>query len=95
MSVYMIAEIEAQDGELYSEYADKVPEIIRKYGGRYLIRGGEVTALSGNWNPERVILVEFDTVEQWRRCFASPEYVKLAPLRERSTISRAIVLDGY
>lgn len=94
MSVYMMAEIEIQNSEVYSEYVDGVSEIIRKYGGRYLVRGGRVTPLSGSWNPERVIVIEFGTAEQLRECFASPEYLKLAPLRERSTTSRAIVIDG-
>lgn len=95
MSVYLIVEIEVQNKELYSRYVEKVPETIDKYGGRYLIRGGEVTALSGNWNPERIILIEFETVEQLRKCFSSPEYLELAPLREQSTTSKSIIIDSY
>ena len=77
MSVYMIIEIEIKNPEPYSKYIEKVPEIIDKYGGRYLIRGGKVTPLSDNWNPERIILVEFETVEQLQKCFRSPEYLEL------------------
>lgn len=95
MSVYFIAEIEIRDDEVYSKYVEKVPEVIEKYGGRYLIRGGKVTALSGNWNPERIIVIEFETVGRLQRCFGSTEYLKLAPLREQSTISESIVVDAY
>ena len=94
MSVYMMAQICIQDSDTYFEYVDGASEIIRKYGGRYLVRGGKVTPLSGDWEPERVILIEFDTFEQLRACFASSEYRDIAPLRERSTTSRAIVMDG-
>ena len=69
MSVYMIIEIKIKNNELYSKYVEKIPEVIKKYGGRYLIRGGKITPLSGNWNPERIILIEFVTVEQLQKCF--------------------------
>ena len=95
MSVYMIIEIEIRDNELYSKYVEKVPEVIGKYGGRYLVRGGKVTPLSGSWKPERIIVIEFETIEQLQKCFKSTEYLELAPLREQSTISKSIVVDGY
>ena len=95
MSVYMIIDVTIRDHDLYSRYVESVAEVVERYGGRYLVRGGKVTPLSGNWNPERMIVIEFDTVEQLQRCFRSAEYLELAPLREQSTDSRAIVAEGY
>ena len=94
MAVYMIVEIEVKSEMVYAEYVDKVRAIVEKHGGRYLVRGGEVTPLSGNWSPERVVIIEFEAIEQVRRCFDSPEYLELVPLREQSTVSKAIVVDG-
>lgn len=94
MSVYMIIEIQVEDEWLYAEYVEKVRAIVEEHGGRYLVRGGVVTPLSGDWNPERMIVIEFESNEQLRRCFGSPEYLELAPLRKQSTVSRAIVVDG-
>jgi uncharacterized protein (DUF1330 family) len=94
MSVYMIVEITVKDSELYSKYVDQVREIVEKHEGRYLARGGQVTPLSGNWNPERIILIEFETDEQLQKCFESREYLEIAPLREQSTISKSIVVEG-
>ncbi len=94
MSVYMIVEITVKNSELYSGYVEQVPQIVDRYGGRYLIRGGKVISLSSNWNPERIILLEFETVEQLRKCFESQEYLEIAPLREQSTISKSIVVEG-
>jgi uncharacterized protein (DUF1330 family) len=94
MSVYLIIEIEPKDRELYAQYVQKVPTIIEKYGGRYLARGGKVTPLMDGWNPQRIILIEFDDIEQIQKCFQSPEYLEIAPLREGSTISRSIVVEG-
>lgn len=94
MPVYLIIDIEPKDRELYAQYVEKVPPIIDKYGGRYLIRGGKVTPLNGGWNAERIILIEFDNVDQIHKCFQSLEYLEIAPLREQSTISRSIIVEG-
>lgn len=94
MAVYMIIEIEVRDEVLYSKYIDAVPEVVSRYGGRYLARGGRVTPLSERWCPERVILLEFDSMDRLNDCFASDEYARIAGWREASTRSRAIVVEG-
>ncbi len=95
MSVYMIIEIEVTDKDLYAEYMEKVPATVRKYGGSYVVRGGAVTPLTGDWRPERIIVLEFPTAEQMQRWNLSPEYLELAPLRVRSTKTRAIAVEGF
>jgi uncharacterized protein (DUF1330 family) len=94
MTVYMIADITIEDRKTYAAYVAQVPEVIERYGGRYVARCEQVYALTGGWVPERVIIVAFDSMEHLRACFNSPEYRALAPLRERSTTSRAIVVEG-
>jgi uncharacterized protein (DUF1330 family) len=79
---------------LYTKYVEQVARIVEHHGGRYLVRGGAITSMSGNWNPERIIVIEFDTMDDWQRCFTSPEYREIAPFRERSTDNKAIVVDG-
>jgi uncharacterized protein (DUF1330 family) len=90
----MIIEIEVKDERVYAEYVKKVRAVVEGHGGRYLVRGGKVSPLSGDWDPERVIIIEFEAMEQVQRCFGSPEYLELAPLRERSAVSKAVVVDG-
>jgi uncharacterized protein (DUF1330 family) len=94
MAVYLIIEIAVKDREMYLQYVERVPAIIEKHGGRYLARGGEITPLMGDWNPERIILIEFDSDDQIKKCFASSEYLEIAPLRENSTISKSIIVEG-
>lgn len=95
MSVYMIIDITIRERDLYSRYVESVAEVVERHGGRYLVRGGRVTPLSGNWNPERMIVIEFGTMQQLQQCFSSAEYLGLAPLREQSTNSKAIIVEGY
>ena len=94
MSVYMIIEMQIKDDKLYTEYVAKVPEVIAKYGGRYLARTGQVMPLSGNWKPERIIIIEFETIEHLRKCFGSDEYRQIASLREQSAVGKAIAVDS-
>jgi uncharacterized protein (DUF1330 family) len=94
MPVYLIIEITIRDQEIYAEYVDQVPVVVERYGGRYLVRGGGVTPLSGDWRPERIIVVEFDGIEQIQDFLGSPEYQTLAALRKQSTISRSIIVEG-
>jgi len=94
MSVYLIVDITVTDPEPYAEYVARARPILERYGGRYLVRGGPVTPLSGDWHPKRIVLIEFPEIGELRRCFGSAEYREIAPLRERSTSSRSIVVEG-
>jgi uncharacterized protein (DUF1330 family) len=94
MSVYMMIELNVLDPTAYGQYVDAVRPIVEAHGGRYLVRGGAVTSLAGGWLPERVVLIEFPSMACLRACFASEPYRALAPLREQSTTSRAIAIEG-
>lgn len=96
MPVYFIVEIKTkkENKGIYSQYVEKVRSIVEKYQGRYLSRGGRITPVFGTWNPERIVIIEFpspDNVMQWLH---SPEYKEIAGLREASTITNAIMVEG-
>jgi uncharacterized protein (DUF1330 family) len=52
MSVYMVLEIVVKDPSTYAKYVERVPAVVEKYGGRYLVRGGPVISQEGGWEPE-------------------------------------------
>lgn len=94
MPVYMIIEAkEIMDRVKYGEYIEKVPRTIEKFGGKYLARGGEVTVASGDWKPARLIVVEFASMEKFHAWWRSPEYRAVAPLREQSAKTNAVVVN--
>ena len=95
MVVYALIEITIEDNEMYAEYVKTVRSIVEQHHGRYLVRGGTVTPLSGNWCPERLVVIEFPSSTDLRRCFRSPEYQRIASLRERSTKSKAVMIEGF
>ena len=59
MAVYSISSINVKDWETYEKYMKKVPSIIEKYGGKYLVRGGEILADDTTWQPKRIVMLEF------------------------------------
>ena len=77
MSVYMIIDVEVTDSDTYAEYVERVHSVVEKFGGRYLVRGGDVRVLAGDWHPERVVLLEFPSAEHLQRWLTSPEYAPL------------------
>ena len=73
---------EVMDRAKYGEYIEKVPRTIEKFGGKYLARGGQVTVVSGDWKPARLIIVEFASMEKFHAWWRSPEYrAVVAPAR--------------
>ena len=95
MSVYMIVDVkEVMNQQGYGEYIRQVPPIVEKFGGRYLARGGQATAVSGNWKPTRIIIVQFESMDKFQKWWNSPEYRAVAPLRERSAKTDVVVLEG-
>ena len=95
MSVYMIVEAkEVTDKGKYGEYIQKVPQTIEKFGGTYLVRGGNTKVVSGDWDPKRVIIVQFESMEKFDAWWNSPEYRAVAPLREQGARTNAVVIEG-
>jgi uncharacterized protein (DUF1330 family) len=95
MSAYVLIEITINDRDMYLQYIEKAKPIVERHGGEYIIRGGEITPLFGDWNPERIIVIRFPSRDKVSECFGSDEYLRVAGLRENSTITRSIILDGY
>ena len=94
MTGYVIAEVEVTDPAAFDEYRQKVPATIAQHGGRYLVRGGAIDGKEGDWQPKRLVVLEFPSADQAKRWYASPEYAPLLALRLRAAKSKVIIVDG-
>ena len=94
MSAYVIADVEVLDSAAYEEYRQQVPATIAAFGGRYLVRGGALTVLEGGWSPKRCVVLEFPSMAQLKAWYDSPAYVPLRAIRERSTKSNLVMVEG-
>ena len=95
MAGYIVVRVEVTDPEKFAIYRDMVPPTLAKYGGRYLVRGGEWDLLEGEWNPQRLVIIEFETKEQAIAWWSSEEYAPAKKLRNESANSRLIAVDGF
>ena len=95
MAGYLIANIDVKDPTKFEEYRGKVMPVIEKFGGRYLIRGGDVRRLEGNLPLKRVVVLEFPSVEAAQQFYDSTEYQPILNLRLASTQSDVVLVQGY
>lgn len=94
MSAYIVADIDITDSQLYEQYKPLASAAIEKYGARPLVRGGEVEAAEGSWKPKRFVILEFPSMEQLRKFYDSPEYVKARAVRQKASKSNLIFVKG-
>ncbi len=94
MPAYLLVRAQVSDMQQYQQYMQLTPAILEKYGGRFVIRGGEKIILEGPPASERIVLVKFDSVEAARRMYNSPEYQAAIKLREGAADASFIVMQG-
>lgn len=94
MSAYVIVEVTVNDPEVYEEYKKLTPATIAAYDGRFIVRGGQSTSLEGDWQPERVVVLEFPSVERAKEWWASEQYSAAKAIRQRSAFTKMLVVEG-
>lgn len=94
MSAYIVVEVEVLDPQRYESYKAMVPPSLAAYGGRFLVRGGKVATLEGEWSPKRFVVVEFPSVDKARAWWDSPEYAEAKALRQATAKTQMIMVAG-
>jgi len=94
MPAYVILDITVNDPGLFEEYKKLAPATIAAYGGTYLARGGKSQALEGDWIPNRIVILEFDSSDTAKKWLDSPEYREARSMRQRAAVSHTIVVEG-
>ena len=94
MSAYIVVNMEVFDRETFEEYKARVPALIQKHGGEYLIRGGTHEVLEGDWKPSRLVLLRFPDMAAAQAFYNDPEYAPLIALRQRGSRFDMVVVEG-
>ena len=94
MAAYVIADVRVEDPAQYEDYKRMVPATLAAYGGRFIARGGRTEVLEGEWRPNRVVIIEFESVERAKEWWASEEYRAARDLRQRTSTGSLIVVEG-
>ena len=94
MPAYMILDIDVTDPDAYEGYKQRSGATVDRYGGRFLVRGGDPQTIESDWAPSRIVVLEFPSSEAARTWYDSPEYREILPLRQGAAESRAILVEG-
>ena len=95
MPAYLIANITVTDPKRYPEYREKVPPVIAQYGGKFLVRGGAIHPVEGDLGVDRLVVIEFPSIEAARVFYSSSEYAPLLKLRLETARSQVAFVEGY
>ena len=94
MPAYVVIETDVHDPEQYERYKAASPAAVASGGGRFVARGGELAVLEGDWEPSRVVILEFPDLDAVKRWYDSAEYVEARRLREGAANLRMVAVQG-
>jgi uncharacterized protein (DUF1330 family) len=94
MAAYLIVDIEILDPAAYEPYKLAVSPLAHKHGGEYLVRGGACTPLEGDWNPKRLVVFRFPSMEALKAFYEDPEYRPWKELRQRISRGSLLAVEG-
>ena len=94
MTAYVIVDINVTDPIRYEEYKKLAAPSVEIYGGEYVARGGKTETLEGDWSPTRLVILQFEDIEQAKSWHNSVEYSKAKGLRHETAVSNMVVIDG-
>jgi uncharacterized protein (DUF1330 family) len=94
MAAYIIGKMKVTNPDRYAEYRAHVSAILQKHGGRFLVRGGEVSALEGPAVEGRVVVAEFPSMDALQKFWNSPEYQRLVAIRQEASESEIWAVAG-
>lgn len=94
MAAYLIVDSDITDEALFAQFTGRIVQVVESHGGKYLARGGATQVVGGTRAPHRVVIIEFESVEQVQTMVSSPDYQELAEIRDNSSDSSTILVEG-
>ena len=96
MAAYLMADVGVHDLEAYREsgYLEAAMQTAAQFGGRYIVRGGSIDILEGDWSPRRLVIIEFPTMDLLKAWYRSDDYAPWIEVRRSLTDSRLVAVEG-
>ena len=92
---YLVSDLTVRDAEAFETYRTRAAKAIARYGGRYLVRGGDIQMFEEQWKPRSLVIVEFPSMEQARSWYSSPEYAAALEVHDIALERNLILADRY
>ena len=95
MAAYIVVDISINDPQTYERYKLLAPPSIAAYQGKYLVRGGRTDLLEGEWQPARLVILEFPSMEVAKAWWESEEYAAAKALRQSCADTEMLLVEGF
>lgn len=94
-AAYLIVESRITDPEQFKQYMAAAPEVVKAFGGEYLVRGGRLQVMEGDWTPPRMTVLRYPSFEAAQAMYDSPGYVAARALRAGATaVFNMVLVEG-
>lgn len=91
---YVILDVDIRDVPRYLTYMDEVRSALEAAGGRYLVQGGAYTIYEGDWEPARLVLIEFPSQQAWESFYYGPAYEGIKTIRDETSTGNMVGVEG-
>lgn len=95
MAAYIIVEVTIHNPVEYEDYKKLTPGSLKKYQGKFVVRGGNTETLEGDWTPQRLVVLEFPSTALAKAWWSSEEYAPAKALRQRTASTKMILVEGF
>ena len=94
MPAYLIARVDVTDPEKYESYKERTPAAVAKFGGRFLVRGGDLVTLEGPAETRRIIVIEFPSLQRAQAFYESEDYQAAKKFRDGAAEAQFLAVEG-
>ena len=94
MKAYLVLDFTITDLQGFMPYVEGVPALIARHGGRYIVQGAKPVPKEGDWQPDRMVILEFPSTDAANAFLDDPDFRTLAQVRHANTISKLVLVEG-
>lgn len=94
MAAYIIVDVRITDPARYEDYKKQTPATLAAYDRKFIVRGGKTETLEGDWQPGRIVVLEFPSIEKAKAWWSSDGYAPAKALRQATSVTRMIMVEG-
>jgi len=94
MAAYVIVDVDTTDEARAARYRELSGPSVARHGGRFVVRGGAIAVLEGTWDPRRLVVIEFPTIDTARAWYDSDDYAEARAVRAGAGEWRMVVVEG-